>query len=230
MQVTATRSSITTVHDTERRSGRKRTSRAYYSDSEEQQRPQLSPAKETSSKKDSSNGGSGDARQQRSRRSETTQERNNSIPRANDNDELLSLHKDLLSKLPNAPIATNCYEEESAWRFHNPAFPSSDNSQQGEQLTIVRDESMIPSLRPPVASEDLPPLPPPPPLPSFPNTGFCQWSFDEESRVLYANFRGVSSTTTNVKLEDETFLLRMMERDDITVISDGLAYEISTSL
>jgi hypothetical protein len=52
-------SSITTVHDTERRSGRKRTSRAYYSDSEEQQRPQLSPAKETSSKKDSSNGGGG---------------------------------------------------------------------------------------------------------------------------------------------------------------------------
>ena len=145
-------------------------------------------------------------------------------------DSVMQPDKELLSKLPKTP-ATNYYEEESSWRFHNPAFP--DNS--SEQLTVVRDESLIPSMvHPAVSSEELQPLPPPPPLPQFPDTGLCQWSFDETSRVLYAKFIPFQEQKLFGKImvnsEDERFLLRMMERDDITVISEGLADEITSSL
>lgn len=137
--------------------------------------------------------------------------------------------KELLSKLPEA-TASKYYEEESSWRFHNPDFPSNSN----EQLTKLRDESSIPSMKAAVTSDKLPTIPPPPSLPPFPNTGYCKWSFDAESRVLYANFRDITATPKPqfpvIMSPDEQFLLRMMERDDITVISEGLADEISASL
>eukprot|EP00986_Skeletonema_menzelii_P003949 scaffold1293_cov139-Skeletonema_menzelii.AAC.4 len=140
-----------------------------------------------------------------------------------------ALDTELLSKLPSAP-STTYFEEESAWRFHNPAFPSNSF----EQLSILRDERTIPSITPAVSSYDLQPLPSPPPLPELPNTGFCQWSFDEKSRVLLAKFIPFEEKKLFGKImvnpEDERFLLRMMERDDITVISEGLADEISASL
>lgn len=56
----------------------------------------------------------------------------------------------------------------------------------------------------------------PPELLEFPSTGKCTWSFDEEQQVLRANFIEVTPT-------DEQFYLRMIERDDLTVISSGLA-------
>ncbi len=140
-----------------------------------------------------------------------------------------ALSPELLSKLPSAP-STTYFEEESAWRFHNPAFPSNSL----EQLTIMRDEGTIPSITPAVSSSELQPLPSPPSLPEFPNTGFCQWSFDTTSRVLLAKFISTEEKKVVGKVmvtpEDERFLLRMMERDDITVISEGLADEISASL
>lgn len=144
-------------------------------------------------------------------------------------DTALQLDEELLSKLPNAPT-TSYFEEESAWRFHNPAFPRNSP----EQLSILRDEGNIPSITPAVSSKALPPLPSPPPLPQFPSTGFCQWTFDETSRVLHAKFERFKGKKlfgqVMVNPEDEGFLLRMMERDDITVISEGLADEISASL
>ncbi len=140
-----------------------------------------------------------------------------------------ALDEELLSKLPSAP-STTYFEEESAWRFHNPAFPNDSF----EQLTIMRDESKIPYITPAVSSHELQPLPSPPPLPDFPDTGFCQWSFDETSRVLLAKFLPFKGEKLFGKImvnpEDERFLLRMMERDDITVISEGLADEINASL
>ncbi len=140
-----------------------------------------------------------------------------------------ALDQELLSKLPSAP-STTYYEEESAWRFHNPAFPNDSF----EQLTVMRDESTIPNITPAVSSHELQPLPSPPPLPDFPDTGFCQWSFDEPSRVLLAKFLPFKGEKLFGKImvnpEDERFLLRMMERDDITVISEGLADEINASL
>ena len=57
-----------------------------------------------------------------------------------------------------------------------------------KQLTVTRDESTIPNIRPAVSSHELSPIPSPPPLPDFPDTGFCQWSYDKASRVLLAKF------------------------------------------
>ena len=69
-------------------------------------------------------------------------------------------------------------------------------------------------------------------IPPFPNTGYCCWSYNPESRVLHADFRQQSwlPHPPVVMPADEIYLLEMMERDDITVISEGLADEISASL
>jgi len=205
----------------QRRSGRKRNRPRNYSDTssinssdDEQQRRQLKPA--ASPRKN------GKKTQKRS-------SNNDVIIIAEPTASPSLVDKELLSKLPEATVS-KYFEEESSWRFHNPDFPTNSH----EQLTKLRDESSIPSMKAAVTSDKLPPIPPPPPLPDLPNTGYCKWSFDAESRVLYANFRDTTATLnpqfTVIMSPDEEFLLRMMERDDITVISEGLADEISSSL
>jgi hypothetical protein len=100
------------------------------------------------------------------------------------------------------------YVEETAHIYHNPPFPS--------ELTNG------------VTIEDLRPVPPPLPLPIFPKTNYCQWSFDEKSRVLIADFTpsegedGKQQHQFVMTTEDSKFLFEMYERDDITVISRGL--------
>jgi hypothetical protein len=86
--------------------------------------------------------------------------------------------------------------------------------------------SFIAILHPP-----LPPAPAPGALPPHPKTGQCAWSFDEGSRILTANF---ASNPARQKVlpfmegmrviepRDEEFLLKMMERTDITLIVEGL--------
>ena len=135
----------------------------------------------------------------------------------------------LLKKLSNIP--SSVYEEESAWRFYNPGFLK-DSS---EQLTALRGKFDIPHSPANVAAEELRPLPPAMSLPQLPNTDYCKWSFDEKSRVLLANFRESTYAANKdgkieVGREDEDFLFKMMERDDITVISEGLADSINSSL
>ena len=107
------------------------------------------------------------------------------------------------------------YVEEEAWRYHNPPLPPREGTieeQAGEKQLFTY-----------VSHEELRPLPPPPPLTTrFPNSQFCRWSFDEDTRVLHADFRR-SDGDAVVTLEDEKFLLEMYEKDDITVISEGLA-------
>lgn len=151
--------------------------------------------------------------------------------------------EELLKGLPDAPN-TNYYEEESAWRFYNPKLPEENSKKDtpSEKLTDLYYGGVAPPiLLVPVSPSDLPPLPPAPPLPPLPNTGFCEWSFDEESRVLLADFRISSRRTAEgaggegrceIKIvrEDEVYLFTMMERDDITVISQGLADEINPLL
>ena len=44
------------------------------------------------------------------------------------------------------------------------------------------------------------------------------WSFDADMRVLLADFRGFSKVPTEHRL----LLLKMMEKDDISVVSEGL--------
>jgi hypothetical protein len=101
------------------------------------------------------------------------------------------------------------YVEEQAWKYHNPPLPPSkkdgtaDQEPEGAQFMYV-------------SAEELRPLPPPPPLPQpFPQTGHCQWSFDEDTRVVLADFRS-SRGDVVLTLEDEQFLLTLYERDDIT--------------
>lgn len=208
---------ITTALPTgQRKSGRKRTRKSNYdNDADIDEHPHNS-AKETSEQKG--------ARRSSSRKTRGIYD-TVCVPVETNS----ALDQELLSKLPSAP-STTYFEEESAWRFHNPAFP--DDS--FEQLTVMRDESKIPYITPAVSSHELQPLPSPPPIPDFPDTGFCQWSFDETSRVLLAKFLTFKGEKLFGKImvnpEDERFLLRMMERDDITVISEGLADEINASL
>lgn len=64
------------------------------------------------------------------------------------------------------------------------------------------------------------PLPPAEKLPEFPNTGKCEWTFKEESRVVLAKF-----LTDVIDDEDRNFLLHMMERTDIALVSEGLYKE-----
>ncbi len=200
----------------QRKSGRKRTRKINYdNDADSDEQPHNS-AKEPSEQKGA-------------RRSSSRKTRGNDtvcVPVETINS---TLDQELLSKLPSAPTSTY-FEEESAWRFHNPAFPNDSF----EQLTVMRDESTIPNIRPAVSSHELSPIPSPPPLPDFPDTGFCQWSYDKASRVLLAKFLPFKGEKLFGKIlvnpEDERFLLRMMERDDITVISEGLADEINASL
>ena len=65
------------------------------------------------------------------------------------------------------------------------------------------------------------PLPPAAEIPTLPSTGFCKWSFSNSSRVLLAKFC-IDDGKVVVTKEDELFLLKMMERPDITVISENL--------
>ena len=121
------------------------------------------------------------------------------------------------------------YDEETAWRYHDPPFPIDSV----EQLTSIRS-AFAQQLAPSTTVDDLKAIPPPQDLPSFPDTGLCTWSFDEETRVLLADFRDASRQKgCQIKkphLEDEMFLFRMMERDDITVVSEGLADAMDPTL
>ncbi|KAL3786447.1 hypothetical protein HJC23_011028 [Cyclotella cryptica] len=133
------------------------------------------------------------------------------------------IDSEILDKLTDQS-SLEFYHEESAYRYHNPPFPERGPS----QLALVRDEK-IPGKLHPMQHDELKPLPLPSQIPELPSTGFCTWSYDEKTRVLLANFR-VHDRKVCVAHEDEQFLLKMMERDDITVISQGLLDEINSSL
>lgn len=125
------------------------------------------------------------------------------------------------------------YCEESAYRFHNPPFP--ENRQQQQQLAIVREDK-IPGNMKPIESIKLAPLPLPSDCDLDPNSlrqsDHCTWSFDENLRVLLADFLAPADKHNGkivVTHEDKEFLFSMMQRDDITVISEGLAGKIIES-
>jgi hypothetical protein len=92
------------------------------------------------------------------------------------------------------------YIEEEAHLYHNPPVPSKHIAG--------------------VTAKDLRAIPPPPPVPTsiLPDTKRCTWSWDEKTRVLLADF----SVSKILDATDEKFLLLMMERDDVTVVSTGI--------
>ena len=108
-------------------------------------------------------------------------------------------------ELPNDP--NEYYVEEEAFLYHNPPIPS----------------EFTEGVKP----EDLKAIPPPMPLPELPRTGKCTWTFDEAQRILLADFSASASSFQGgehfaMDPKDEAFFLEMLERDDITVISEGL--------
>ena len=75
------------------------------------------------------------------------------------------------------------YVEETANAYHNPPFPTKEGGG--------------------VPPDELRHIPPPPPVPpDLPNTGHCCWSWDEQSRVLLADF---SSSTTIDFIDEKSF-------------------------
>lgn len=94
------------------------------------------------------------------------------------------------------------YVEEEAHIYHNPPLPS--------YIT----QGVLP--------RDLPQIPPPPPVPEAPNTGKCKWSYNEDTRVYLADFSVQDQATFAIDPKDERFMLDVMERDDITLVSQGL--------
>lgn len=97
------------------------------------------------------------------------------------------------------------YIEEEAHLYHNPPLPS------------IHSEGVKP--------QDLKPIPPPSaPFNNLPNTGKCKWSWDKEQRILLADFSRSISLANTFAMDpiDEAFFLQMMERNDLTLISEGL--------
>lgn len=110
-----------------------------------------------------------------------------------------NLHEPFASLPNHMQDPSPFYIEEMAHIYHNPPMPSHNR------------HGILP--------KDLLPIPPPARLPSnLPETGHCKWSWDAPSRVLHADF----SLSKKLDLLDEKFMLQMMERDDVTVISTGL--------
>jgi hypothetical protein len=71
----------------------------------------------------------------------------------------------------------------------------------------------------------LPPLPDTPPV-VIPTKTDCKWNFCEESRVLLVNFNGVDE----VSPADKRAFAEMLQRDDITVVAEGLLEGIRPEL
>lgn len=78
----------------------------------------------------------------------------------------------------------------------------------------VLENSAFHDMKPLLKSEE---------LPEFPNTGKCEWSFEPETRVVLAKF-----TNHAIDLVDREFLLQMMERTDIALVSEGL-YKVESN-
>ena len=113
-----------------------------------------------------------------------------------------------------------------------PNFP--EKMPEGAKETQQRTKSRISAARrATVGSEhsfsDMEVLKEAPPLPNFPNTGKCKWTFNAEERVILANFK-CGGGQDKLSEEDESFLLSMMERTDIAVVSDGLFNHRNKSL
>lgn len=68
------------------------------------------------------------------------------------------------------------------------------------------------------AQDDLEPMGHPPPPPQIPEGLIGEWKYDGESRVFLAYFRN----RAGVPEQDMKFLLEIMARDDLVVISVGL--------
>jgi hypothetical protein len=124
---------------------------------------------------------------------------------------------------------------------HLQAQPGVSVSFRDEETAYLHYNPELNEGIPVLSREKFPTYLEPPPLPAvLPNTGKCEWSwydnsscltFEEgsNSRVLLANFKQANGIVEVCK-DDEKFLLEMMERDDITVVSQGLCDDLNPEL
>jgi hypothetical protein len=97
------------------------------------------------------------------------------------------------------------YIEETAWRSFGNAVPDSYHADYGG---------------------DLLPLLPPARLSKFPQTGYCTWTFNEQSCVVLGCFWN-EGEFVGVNDEGREFLFNIIERNDITVITEGHVDELN---
>jgi hypothetical protein len=110
-------------------------------------------------------------------------------------------HRSTRSTTVSSTKASGEYVEELAFVLHNPPEPDTD-IRLGEQA---------------VSADNLLPLPDTPLLVIPANTE-CKWTFSEESRVLLVDFKGID----RVSPADKRAFAEMLQRDDITVVAEGL--------
>ena len=123
---------------------------------------------------------------------------------ANRNDDLPKKKKPKTKKKPSEepfeylPDRNPFYVEEEAYLYHNPPLPT---------------DPLLNGILP----KDLRPIPPPPPLPCPPQSNTCTWTFDELNRVYHAELSlPMGNTSFVMEAQDKTFLLYLMERNDVT--------------
>ena len=68
------------------------------------------------------------------------------------------------------------------------------------------------------------PLPPAPPPPKPPKSSDVSFSFDPETRVVLAKF----SAKDSVSMQVEEYLMKVMERTDLTLVIEGLVQDLDT--
>ena len=101
--------------------------------------------------------------------------------------------------LEKDPDADGPYVEETAFLYHDPPMVKQEYEEH-------------------VPAADLRPLPKPLPPPEIPEALSKHWTYDPQSRVLLGNF----SNGRQVSDQDKEYIRAMMQRDDITVVSEGL--------
>jgi hypothetical protein len=94
------------------------------------------------------------------------------------------------------------YVEELAFLYHDPPALGTDEALVEESATTLT------------------PLPRASPPPVLPSSSGVKWSWNEEQRIVKADFTGVAEQ--DVQLVDKLFYGKMMQRDDVTLVSKGL--------
>jgi hypothetical protein len=133
-----------------------------------------------------------------------------------------------------APISPNASNQEDTIRAARPASRDIGQKLVTKDSADVRGASYVEDIAWRELSMDDPSvdklpvlLPPGPLLPLLTDEQSCTWSFDEENRILRATLKpGVETLSRKAK----EYLLLMMERDDIAVVTGGLCRGLETSL
>ena len=130
-------------------------------------------------------------------------------------------YRELGKRGPTAAACAEATEKATPIRRGNRSVPAG-----GE--TSLRSRQKRKELRSTVGSIELDPLPDAEEVVLPVTTDCCAWSFEENSRVLLAKFNIKNNKSIDYRQKES--LLKMMERDDITVVSEGLVDSLNQTL